>query len=302
MTDRFTRLKEKHLDDMMAFLTLCDPEKGSKKHKHHIVDPYTLKRIEPFTHDFHEANRGYEDQRIFIHPDWDELGLDWFNKPIDVCNINTPIKEDRETAKYQITRIKEVTDLSSIRGKVPQIFPRMHSFTSLFLNHDGTRFSTIFYGVPFNNGLEWKILAEPAEFAETRRIFKPEGLMDIYGNSQNHVFRMGLSMAATKRYEWAVEMGMQNGGPTLDIIVPPRAILSLFKFRDVPDGKTRRDSLKNWVTDHWRSLPEKDEAVYVRKHLRGAMEFTIGDMKLKIHPSEYDMEMNEKYAQERQSK
>lgn len=299
MSDRFSRIKDGLLDDMMAFITLCEPERGARKHKHHAVDPYSLKRIEPFTREFHDVSRGYEDNRIFLHPENEEMGLDFFSKPIDVCTMNSPREEDRKLVKYQITRIKEVTDLSTIRGKVPQIFPRIHSFTSLMLHHDGTRFSCVFYGVPFNNGLEWKFLAEPMEYVQKRRIFKPDGLIDIHGNSQNNVFRYGMSMAATKRYEWSVEMGMQNGGPTLDIIVPPRAILSLFKFRDVPDGKTRRASLRNWVSDHWRQSPEKDEGVYVRKHLRGAMEFTIDDMKLKIHPSEYDIEINERLRDER---
>lgn len=302
MATKFERLKRDFFEDIIAFSTLCDqPQKLMKKYTHHKINPSNFKRMEPMLEDYWDASKSLGDNRLILNPNDNELTLSIIGAPLDFCHIRYPDGDDKKKNKYQVLRVWKVTDYSTVRGKVPKFFPELHGFSNTFFTHDGGYHNTNFYAIPINDGLEWKVLAEPGEYIETGRVFKPNGgkLEGDDGKDHRIIFRGAMAFSLTNRYEWSVELGYQNYGPTINLVVPPRAILSLFKFRDVPDGKKRRASLKHWVDEHWRQAPEKDESTYVRKHLRGSLDFTMGEMRFSVHPSEYDLEHNEWLREQR---
>lgn len=303
---KFDRIKRDFLDDMLAFTTLCDQiDPEIKKYKNHRVNLFNLRKIEPQTDDYLDyAARGLNDDRLVVDPDYfkDELTLSLIGGKIDYCSIREPHDlKDREKWKYQIVQIKRPS-LKELRNRVPRLFPNTHSFSNIFLGHKGEVFSVVDYFVPYNDGLKWKALACVNEHAQTNRVFKNNtGIQtDDRGRVLNEHLRKQMALMFTDRYEWNVELGYQNGGPTFKLIIPPRAIPRLFKLRDVPDGKKRRAALRNWITDHWRQKPESDESTYVRKHLRGSLSFTMDDMKFVVHPSEFDLDKNESLRVERE--
>lgn len=96
-----------------------------------------------------------------------------------------------------------------------------------------------------------------------------------------------VGLAAGIRAHWIAKVRIQEDVPSLSLLTDPTGVKELWKMRDVPAGKKRREALLNWVCDHWRqdrSDPEVE--VYVRKHMRGQDLFAHGSMNVCIIPSE----------------
>lgn len=73
---------------------------------------------------------------------------------------------------------------------------------------------------------------------------------------------------------WHVAFGYRQGGASVLIPCDARAILDLFRYRDLPPGGRRRDALLHWVSEHWRrTASDPDDARRVHEHLRGQTDF-----------------------------
>ncbi len=101
-----------------------------------------------------------------------------------------------------------------------------------------------------------------------------------------------LRLAFVRRYQWQVWIGL-GAGPRLSFVTDADGARESFKLRDVPSGKKRRAALLHWVDSHWRQRRTKTK---VKAHLRGATEFTQGDWRCRVIPSEYDIDRAESQA------
>lgn len=103
--------------------------------------------------------------------------------------------------------------------------------------------------------------------------------------------RWANSMAFTNYYEWSVSFGWAQGNiPSIALACDPVGAKTAFRLRDVPTGKSRREALRHWVSEHWRrgKQPE-DPATHIWPYLRGAETFTFNGLKCVIRPSQFDM-------------
>jgi hypothetical protein len=124
----------------------------------------------------------------------------------------------------------------------------------------------------------------------------------IYFEQKSHdSVQLAHSVAFANQYRWSIGIGFVDG---LSIQYPttPRGVQSAFKMRDIPEGKSRRDSLKHWVNSHNRKISRREEIIIetrVRKHLRGQTDFQWGGMDISINVCPYDLELAEKFKIER---
>lgn len=107
--------------------------------------------------------------------------------------------------------------------------------------------------------------------------------------------RLATAIALRQRYEWAVSLGLEHS-PSVRFATDPTGVKEIFKIRDLPEGRDRRDALLGWVGDHWRQdRYDPDMEIYVRKHMRGRTEFTWRNMKCELLPSQFDIEQRDKF-------
>lgn len=125
----------------------------------------------------------------------------------------------------------------------------------------------------------------------------PFGARALEGDERCNIF---VSYADNNHYRWFVEIGRRDGFSFKFATIPEKAA-AIFRLREIPDGEKRRRALRNWVTSHWRSdYRDPEMEVYVRQHLRGAEEFEWDGYFCRVIPSNYDLELNTKLAEERQ--
>ncbi len=108
----------------------------------------------------------------------------------------------------------------------------------------------------------------------------------------NDAASIALGHALAVRYEWTVWIGY-NSGPRIRFLTDPLGAREVFRLRDIPNGKGRRAALRHWVSEHARKLhPDSDnEALtWVRRHMRGAVDFTWNGLRCRIQPDEYELE------------
>jgi hypothetical protein len=88
---------------------------------------------------------------------------------------------------------------------------------------------------------------------------------------------------------WLVKTRFDAVCPSLTLLTDPLGVKEFWKLRDIPAGKKRRVALLHWVEQHWRQTRnDPDVELFVRKHLRGASEMTLGQFKAEITPSRND--------------
>lgn len=149
------------------------------------------------------------------------------------------------------------------------------------------------------------------------KIFNPSWVFSIHGNEQLLFLRedsqslakdinvrfvapfmCGLTQSI-KSY-WQVATRFDDVCPSLTLLTDPTGIKEFWKLRDVPAGAKRRSALLHWVSDHWKQMRhDPDVEHYVRKHLRGAQQFTQGSFSARITPSEVDTIENESAKKDR---
>ena len=99
-------------------------------------------------------------------------------------------------------------------------------------------------------------------------------------------------VALQQYYEWSVLIGYE-GTPRVRLFTDPIGLREIFKLRDIPPGRERRAALRNWVMQHWRRKRiDEDATIWVRRHLRGAVDFTWEGLRCAIQPAIYDLEQN----------
>jgi hypothetical protein len=87
-------------------------------------------------------------------------------------------------------------------------------------------------------------------------------------------FSIGTCSASVSRLWWRVLVRFGGQRPGIQLYTDATGVKDFFRFREIPEGRTRRDALVHWVSDHWRQNRfDPDIENYVREHLRGSRNF-----------------------------
>lgn len=103
---------------------------------------------------------------------------------------------------------------------------------------------------------------------------------------------LGIWLAERTKPSWQVLLGYTDS-PRLRFETDPSGVLSCFRLRDIPNGKSRRSALVHWVSSHWRKSSSREGLAEVRAHLRGARRFLWNGLDCEILPKEdpHDIEI-----------
>lgn len=101
-------------------------------------------------------------------------------------------------------------------------------------------------------------------------------------------------VALTGYYEWFVYIRETPDSVGFKIPIMPEASKEVFVMRDIPEGKTRKKAIVNFVREHYRTKPntnfnEEERRSLVRKHFRGENKFNWRGLEVHIIPSQYDL-------------
>jgi hypothetical protein len=98
-----------------------------------------------------------------------------------------------------------------------------------------------------------------------------------------HAFLEAMDVRNESRKSWKTFLSV-NGGREAGIISNAETLREMFKLREKPEGRTRREALVHIVSSHWRKgVKDTDDRRYVEGYLRGATEFEWFGMQAKIH-------------------
>lgn len=103
-------------------------------------------------------------------------------------------------------------------------------------------------------------------------------------------FGLAVALSTAARKEWFVNLSFAADAPSLRLVTDPVGVREFFKFRDIPEGASRRAALRHWVSEHWRGdRQDAQTETYVREHLRGATRFSWHGLEAEIHAPEADL-------------
>lgn len=97
-------------------------------------------------------------------------------------------------------------------------------------------------------------------------------------------------VAQSLDHYWLVRTRFEECCPSLTLLTDATGVKEFWKLRDIPEGKKRRSALLHWVESHFRKTRvDPDVESYVRKHMRGSEDLTMGKFCAKITPSKKDL-------------
>ena len=182
------------------------------------------------------------------------------------------------------------------RGYADRFSPRMMYQRCAYVENgkwitDGRLFSLL--------GGKWVDSVKPGKKITTKgdKLYQSDHKM--FSRIDSDTTKMLIGVSLRHRYEWSTCIGFHKS-PSVRFATDPTGIKELFRLRDVPDGKDRRDALMTWVSDHWRQKRRDPEIeTYVRKHLRGSTKFDWRGMECEIVPAAFDVDMRDKLVEDR---
>lgn len=272
---------ETHLDDIFTKLLLCEREPMSK-----------IKAQALDINNFPEINVDFG-----IH---ESLGEDPYGeffsgterpailgKHVDISMLFKNGKEYNEPCVQRVRAVKP----KDVRGLTDVFFPEMVELSTLVFIKDTAFYDPTRVVYAYLNK-EWKLISK-LEFEKSRG--------DISGGTVTHgislsndwydqeaiSFRVSAACHIAFAYDYLFRVIIQYKiGPRITFVSTPEQIRALFKKREVQHGKQRRTMIRNWVTDHFRTLNRDDEKsdVWVKKHIRGATTFKWEDYTVTIIP------------------
>jgi hypothetical protein len=261
--------KEKTIETLLTFMELGEPDKRTKKYPNHCLNIRNFKNARIF------------DDSFMAEDAW------WFRdvKPTDVNNFFdqttvSTFSERRDPGQLcSVLRVKTI-NMREARNKVSKFYPLMVEFTGAAIMKSGEYASVKhFYSYV---GSQWQRITLGYE----REIEQDKDIVEI--------LKLAPSFQFSARYEWSASLSY-SGGPSVMFPTNPSGVKELFRLRDIPPGKTRRQAIKHWVTEHTRRInqPEKEIEVQVRKHLRGQTKFNWNGLLVSVHPSDADLDEND---------
>lgn len=104
---------------------------------------------------------------------------------------------------------------------------------------------------------------------------------------------MALNFALTYYYEWSCYIKETPDSLGVRIPIHPSSSKEIFIMRNLPEGKTRKSAIVNFVTNHYRTIKgynDNERQVLVKQHLRGDLKFNWRGLEVHITPSQYDID------------
>jgi hypothetical protein len=186
---------------------------------------------------------------------------------------------------YTLQRVRKVP-LKEVRGLFRPLTGDVVEVSQAMLFSDGKYVTERVYCE--RRAGRWTEVAVPYEI-------HPVPCNDVMNNS----IWMHKSIALTTEYDWQIHLAYNLSDlPSIALACDPLGAKDVFKLRDVPKGKSRREALRNWVSGHWRKVnPPDHPEIHIWPYIRGAEEFTWNGLYCKIQPSAYDLRQAAKYQQ-----
>jgi len=183
---------------------------------------------------------------------------------------------------------------SDWRGKLRVALPKMFEVSEMYVSSNGKAFSSVApYGIANKSVVD--VFAHNHPWCG-RRVHPG----NVYSNSirqDDGTMRMptmditiGQGIELRREYRWSVLIGED---PTIRarFTTDPIGIRGIFRLRDIPPGRARRAALRHWVSEHWRKSrnPSREDHMFVREYLRGAIDFNWNGLQCSIEPSRDDI-------------
>jgi hypothetical protein len=259
------------IEDFLAYMEVAAPYQRVPRSMR--VPLSAFKRAEPFgsapLEDLVGADRTYMSH--------EENPAHW----LPAFDVSLLIPRDQPGERFSLMRARSLSPQET-RGRIRPWTPHAAHVMGACICNDGRYVSgqTIMGYV----GGSWRRVStgawdwEDAEYA-------PDGqklvMSRVSAAHQHAVYRTLL---------WHVEIAYGGQGASLLLPCTAGAILDLFRYRDLPPGKSRRDALLHWVSDHWRrKVSDPAEVTQVTEHLRGQTRFVWREgLVVQIMPSEED--------------
>ena len=224
--------------------------------------------------------------------DWDDPELRDLPIQWDVTVMSTESEGRRladragKTYMYSIERIRSVP-MKELRGVIQFRTGKLIEMAQCFLFSDGTYAVRRLY-CELIKGV-WEGVAAPGGVALV------PGPVDENGNF--HIWATK-SIGLTTQYDWMVDIGYSLSNlPSIRIPTDPVGSREMFKLREIPAGRSRRDALRHWVSGHWRTSGQPPELTEteILPFLRGAQQFRWSGLECRIEPSLYDIRRAQRY-------
>ncbi len=103
---------------------------------------------------------------------------------------------------------------------------------------------------------------------------------------------MAMQLSLTYDYEWSCYIRETQDSIGVRIPIHPSSSKEVFIMRNVPEGKSRKRAIVNFVKDHYRTikgLDNNERQILIKKHFRGDLKFNWRGLEVHITPSPYDL-------------
>jgi hypothetical protein len=119
---------------------------------------------------------------------------------------------------------------------------------------------------------------------------------------QSFAFAIAVTNTYLAQTNWKVSIRVAPQTPSVGFFTDAEGVKDFFRFREIPEGKARRDALLHWVGSHWRKTRKDPEVeAFVREHLRGKRDFHWHGMSVEIGVPPVDETRMEQGATQRRA-
>lgn len=270
---------EKALEDILLYMTLSDVKSitGQKIPTSYFDNANVSTYLWEFT------PKEFKDEGVIFT----DATIDALAKPLDIAfvSVNNDRPED-----FVLQRVKQTTP-KQVRGLIKNHAPILVDHSVGFICKDLSRIETMRLIQGSFNGREWVNL--------NNNLAK---MSVAEAQNESLLIQVAIGYQFSNEFFWNVYLGYE-GYPGISIITDPTGAKEVFRLRDIPEGKKRRQALRNWVKEHSRKSRKDDgDEIQVRKHLRGADTFVWNGLKCKITPSLDAQKENEKLKKAREKR
>jgi len=104
-------------------------------------------------------------------------------------------------------------------------------------------------------------------------------------------FHMALQLSLTYYYEWSCYIKENKDSLGVRIPIHPSSSKEVFVMRNIPEGKSRKRAIVNFVKEHYRTIKGNgnERKVLIEKHFRGDLKFNWRGLEVHVTPSPHDL-------------
>ena len=269
----------KTIDEYLIFLELSENDRKEQRHfsKDQKQDLRVFKNAEPIELTYH-LMESYERSQLAQ----DEYKPSQLPPSLDVTLLSA---DDRyksgmgEGSLFTLQRLRSLTPAEA-RGRIHPYTPHVIEERHASVLPDG-RYRTWHQLLGFV-GDKW---------IDVKNYGSPVSMIDNSPRNANVQISLSGQVQIWRQLLWYVRVSYASGTASLLLPCELGAIPDLFKYRDIPAGRQRREALLHWVKEHWRHRAHSAElSVQILDYLRGKPEFIWkDDLQVQIVPSADDL-------------